>query len=122
MQLKITIPGELPDLNEIIRVAKSHPVAYANSKGVHTEIVAWGCVGVPKEQLKMPVDVTCTWYTKNLRKDPDNVSAGVKFVLDGLVQAGVLPDDRRKQINSISHHFDVDKLNPRVEIVLTEAV
>jgi hypothetical protein len=122
MQLEITIEGELPDLNEIIAIAKKHPKAYAKAKSMHTEAVAWGCAGVPKGQLKMPVDVTCTWVTKNLRKDPDNVSAGIKFVLDGLVQAGVLPGDGRKQISSISHRFGVDKLNPRVEIVLTEAV
>ena len=95
-------------------------MAYAKAKGLHTEAVAWGCAGVPKGQLKMPVDITCTWITKDLRKDPDNVSAGVKFILDGLVQAGILPDDRRKQIGSITHKFDVDKLNPRVEIVLSE--
>ena len=120
MQLEITIPGELPDLNTIIRIAKSHPMAYANAKEEHTEAVAWECVGYPKDRLEMPVDIVCTWITKDLRKDPDNVSAGVKFVLDGLVQAGILPDDRRKQINSISHRFGVDKHNPRVEITITE--
>ena len=120
MQIEITIPGELPDLNEIIRIAKSHFAAYAKAKGVHTEAVAWECVGCPRGQLTMPVDIICTWITKDLRKDPDNVSAGVKFILDGLVQAGVLPDDRRKQINSIKHEFGVDKHNPRVEVVLTE--
>ena len=121
MQLEITIPGELPDLNKIIRVAKSHPMAYANLKKQYTEQVAWACVGVPKGQLEMPVDVTCTWYTKNLTKDPDNISAGVKFILDGFVMAGILPDDRRKQINSITHEFGVDKHNPRVEVALYEA-
>ena len=96
-------------------------MAYAKAKGLHTEAVAWGCAGVPKGQRKMPVDITCTWITKNLRKDPDNVSAGIKFVLDGLVQAGIQPDDRRMQINSITHEFGVDKHNPRVEVVLREA-
>ena len=119
MHVILTIPGELPDLNEIIRIAKTHPVAYARAKEVHTEAVAWNCVG-NKPKLKMPVDIVCTWYTKDLRKDPDNVSAGVKFVLDGLVKAGILPDDRRKQINSIKHEFGVDKQNPRVEIVIKE--
>ena len=121
MQLEITIPAALPDLNQIIRIAKRHPMAYAKAKGVHTEAVAWECAGCPKGQLTMPVDITCTWITKNLRKAPDTVSAGIKFVLDGLVQAGILPDDRRKQINSITHEFGVDKHNPRVEVVLREA-
>ena len=120
MQLEITIPGELPDLNQIIRIAKSHPMAYAKAKKVYTEAVAWECVGYPKNQLEMPVDIVCTWITKDLRKDPDNISVGVKFILDGLVQAGILPDDRRKQINSIKHELGVDKHNPRVEIVITE--
>ena len=120
MQLEITIPGELPDLNQIIHIAKSHPMAYAKAKGVHTEAVAWECVGCPKAQSAMPVDRTCRWITRDLRKDPDNVSAGVKFILDGLVQAGILPDDRRKQINSITHKFGVDKHEPRVEVMLSE--
>ena len=120
MQLEITIPGELPDLNQIIRIAKSHFAAYAKAKSMHTKAVAWECAGCPKGQLAMPVDITCRWITRDLRKDPDNVSAGIKFILDGLVMAGVLPDDRRKQINSIKHEFGVDKQNPRVEIVLSE--
>ena len=70
-------------------------MAYAKAKSMHTEAVAWECAGVPKGQLAMPVDVTCTWITKDLRKDLDNVSAGIKFVLDGLVQAGILRDVRR---------------------------
>ena len=95
-------------------------MAYAKAKGVGIRKLPHGCAGCPKGQLAMPVDVTCTWITKDLRKDPDNVSAGVKFILDGLVQAGILPDDRRKQINSIKHEFGVDKQNPRVEIVIKE--
>ena len=120
MKVEITIPGELPDLNEIIKASKSHFGAYSKMKSINTEEVAWGCLGYPKRQLKMPVDVTCKWVTKNLKKDPDNVSAGVKFILDGLVLAGILHDDRRKQVNSIIHKFGVDKHYPRVEITITE--
>lgn len=64
--------------------------------------------------------VTITWYCKNKRKDKDNIMAGQKFIFDGLQKAGVLSNDGWKQIGDVTHRFEVDKRNPRVEIVLQE--
>jgi Holliday junction resolvase RusA-like endonuclease len=47
--------------------------------------------------------------------------AAQKFILDGLVRAGIIKDDSQKYINSITHRFEVDKRNPRVEVTLEEA-
>ena len=32
------------------------------------------------------VSITITWYEPNEKRDPDNVMAGQKFILDGLVK------------------------------------
>jgi hypothetical protein len=52
------------------------------------------------------VSVTCLWREPDARRDPDNVHAGVKFILDGLVDAKVIPSDRRKHIVRVSHDVE----------------
>ena len=115
----ITVPGSLPSMNEIIAASKKHWAQYSNMKKENTEAVAWVAKG---QELHRRVIVECTWYCGNKRKDPDNVQAGVKFVLDGLVEAGVLENDGWQQVAGIVHRFEIDRDNPRVEIHLREVV
>lgn len=123
MTYKIVIPGELPDLNTIIAESKRGRgkwQPYNEIKQEHTNIVAWIAKSEIKKQLKK-IDLTITWICKNRRKDKDNISGGgIKFILDGLVAAGVIENDGWKQIGDISHKFKVDKHNPRVEVEIRE--
>ena len=114
---KITIPGELPDLNTIIEVAKQHYGQYAKLKKENTESVAWIAKKLPTmERIKL----TCRWYCKDKRKDKDGIATGIKFILDGLVEAGIIANDGWKQIDSFGHEFYVDKQKPRVEVMIEE--
>ena len=64
----------------------------------------------PIKQCKL----TLFYYFKDrVRRDPDNYSG--KFILDGLVRAGVIFDDSFFNINLILK-ASVDKGNPRLEI------
>ena len=54
------------------------------------------------------------------KRDKDNIIAGQKFVLDGLVAAGIIENDGWKQVGNIFHYFEVDSENPRVEILIEE--
>lgn len=114
---KLIIPGELPDLNQIIDAAKSHYRVYSALKKENTDLVAYLVKKLPKIKR---VDLEITWYCKDKRKDKDNITAGVKFILDGLVKAGVLDNDGWKQIGDINHSLEVDKHNPRIEVMLRE--
>ena len=117
--MKITIPGSLPTMNEIIAASKSHWGQYSKMKRENTEAVTWAAKMLePMER----VVVECTWYCGDRRKDPDNIQAGVKFILDGLVEAGTLENDGWKQVAGIVHRFEIDRENPRVEIHLREVV
>lgn len=116
--MKFEIPGRLPGLNEIIAAAKSHFGAYAKMKYENTTAIAWQAKKLPAYQR---ADITITWYEPNRRRDPDNVSGGQKFILDGLVVAGVIKNDSQRYINSIKHMWGVDRENPRVEVEITEA-
>ena len=115
--MKFTIPGELPDLNQIIKASKSHYMAYSTLKKKNTELVMWASKGLKKIER---ADFTITWYCKNRRKDKDNIAAGTKFIFDGLVENGILPNDGWKQIGDVKHVFKVDKENPRIEVELEE--
>ena len=117
--MKLEIPGRLPGLNEIIAAAKSHYAKYSTEKKERTEEVAWLAkkAGLPKYER---AHLVITWYEPNSRRDPDNVMAGQKFILDGLVQAGVLPGDSQKYIAGIVHRFRVDKRRPRVEVEIID--
>ena len=67
----------------------------------------------PKQALEKSI-VTLTYYFKTKHeRDPDNYSG--KFILDGLVNAGVLVDDNFNCIE-LRLRGGYDKKNPRTEI------
>lgn len=49
------------------------------------------------------VHVEFVWVEGDRRRDLDNVSAATKFILDGLVDAGVLYDDSQRWVRSLHH-------------------
>lgn len=118
----ITIPGELPDMNTIIAESKKGRGGYqpyAIMKREYTDLVTL----IAKSKIKKTyekIDIEINWICKNKRKDKDNIQAGIKFILDGLVQANVIENDGWKQVGDIYHKFKVDKKNPRVEVRIRE--
>ena len=119
MNEKLIIHGELPGLNEIIEMSKIHWGEYAKEKRILTYEIAL----LAKTQIKrkyQKIDLAFYWYCKNRRRDKDNIIAGQRFVIDGLVQAGVIENDGWEQIGNIFHFFEVDAKNPRVEVIIKE--
>lgn len=111
------IPGRLPGLNEIVGAARYNRFSGAKQKREETERCAFWAMKI--QPIKKPVSLRIAWIEPNMRRDIDNVSGGVKFILDGLVQAGKLPNDSRRWVKSISHFFpDPDSKNPRVLIFI----
>lgn len=119
---KITIKGRLPGTNDIIGAAKKgrgNYQPYSIMKAEYTDMVAWIAKQLPKYGR---VDIAITWYEPNLRRDPDNITGGgTKFILDGLVAAGVIENDSQRFINSITHKYELDRKNPRIEVIVKEA-
>ena len=115
----IIIPGELPDLNQIIAESKNHWGSYSSLKKANTQRVAFCTKQATKRKYKK-IDLDITWYCKDKRKDKDNIMAGTKFILDGLVAAGTIQNDGWANIGEIRHKFDVDKQEPRIEVRITE--
>ena len=118
--MKIVIPGEMPGMNEIIDAAKKGRgkyQPYADMKKENTNLVTWVAKKIPR---KKRVFLEITWITKDKRRDPDNIAAAVKFIWDGLVSAGVIPNDGWNENGGWSNKFDIDKDNPRIEVTIRE--
>jgi len=117
------IPTTLPSLNEIISAAKSghgRGNAYSRMKKSVTDVVCW-CAKEAKLEPMDKVTILFYWKEKSMRKDPDGFTTGKKFICDGLVKAGVLPDDGWKYIMGFSDKWEVDKENPGVYVELYDA-
>jgi len=118
--MKFEIPGRLPGFNEIIETAKSGKgkyQPYAQMKEHYTTMIGWLAKRLPKFEK---VALIITWYEPNRHRDPDNIMAGQKFILDGLVESGIIPNDNQKHIQGILHRFAVDRKNPRVEVEIVD--
>lgn len=57
------------------------------------------------------------YYPTNRRHDLDN--SVPKFVLDGLVESGMIVDDDSKHITKLTLQCFTDKINPRTELNIT---
>lgn len=92
MQAEICFDFLPPTLNEIVEVCKDNPHKYASLKRDYTRDCAIASLGAPAFSGK--VWLAFHWQVKTKRRDPaDNTPAAAKFVLDGLVNAGILKDD-----------------------------
>jgi hypothetical protein len=116
--VRFTIPGELTDLNTYINAERGNKFQAAKIKKRNTELVCLLTKNLQTVEAK--VKIIFTWITKDEKKDPDNIAFAKKFILDGLVESGVLGNDGRKQIAGFEDKFDVDKQKPRIEIELQE--
>lgn len=78
-------------------------------------VVQEGCLMA----LWSPVDIVIDWYGWN-RVDRDNALSRVKPAIDGLVEAGLIPDDSPQHIQGITvRHVEIDRKEPRVELTIT---
>lgn len=113
--------GKLPGLNELIKAARDQD-AYGRLKKRLTA----RCAEQARDQFGEnkplgPVHIEFLWFPEHNRRDPDNVAAGGrKFILDGMVDAGVLVNDTRKHVIGFEDRFGIDRQRPRTELYLRE--
>jgi len=127
MTLDIFIPGTFPGLNDVIKTARGTRgrgsiMGAARQKAQHTERVAWQAILQCRKAFSFnkPVFVEFLWIEQSRRRDPDNIASAKKFILDGLVKAGVLVNDGWSQIAGFSDSWTVDKTKPGVQVTITE--
>ena len=122
------IPGRMPGMNDFLDLAKRQGRArssrgkvwnsYNKLKNHWMEVIHWECV----KQGIQPVEKASfefLWVERNRRRDKDNIAGGGrKLILDGLVCAGILPNDGWKQVEGWEDRFTVGR--PGVEVCIVE--
>lgn len=121
MQYKLTIPGRLPGLNELIEAERANRYKGAKLKKDAERRI---CAEIRRQlhgvHIRQPVVMRYLWVEPDRRRDRDNITAGRKFVQDALVHCKVLQNDGWKEIIGFSDDWAVDKARPRVEIEIIE--
>jgi Holliday junction resolvase RusA-like endonuclease len=110
------VEGKFPGMNNIVAASKTHYAVYAKMKKENTELFQVATANFPK--FDKPVSITFTWFYRNINRDPDNMMAAQKFVLDGLVKSGCLPNDTGREIAALNHifiHGEKDGLQIEIE-------
>jgi len=122
MTVKFTIPGRLLGLNEYIAKCRANRYAAAELKDTAETFIAHTMRQQYRGDIVPPVWVTFRWVEPNARRDYDNISGmGRKLILDAMQKAGLIGNDNREWIAGFGGEtFAVDKLNPRVEVIITE--
>ena len=119
MTLELWIPGPLPNVNDI---AGKNRWKYAKTKKEWTERIKLLARAAKLPPLKRAYFVF-EWHELHRLRNPDNIAGGgKKLILDGLVKAGVLPNDGWGEIAGWSDSFVVDKARPGVLITITPVV
>jgi hypothetical protein len=115
INMSVDIPVGLPGLNEQIRAASviyskkgsNRRTEYTEMKHffterVATELRAQGCIpDKPYDQIKVAFE----WFEPQKRRDPDNIRAAAKFVMDGLVWAGIIKNDNLTHVRGLSDEY-----------------
>lgn len=115
----LNIKGTMPGLNDYSGAERRHRQIAAKMKHEETSRVAW----VAKTQLPVftgPIHLTITYREKNRKRDKDNIAFAKKFILDGLVQAGRIPNDTWAWIDGWREAFVVDTKDPGITVIIKE--
>jgi Holliday junction resolvase RusA-like endonuclease len=115
MIAEFSIRGKLRGMNEI---ARKHHNVYSREKKTEQETIAWEIVRQKVAHFRGPVAVSFHWWEPDDRRDPDNVCAGQKVILDAMVAMKVIKNDSQEYVKELYHHFHLDAHDPRIEVVI----
>ena len=122
MKYRFEIDKRLMGLNEYTKLNRENRYLGNQAKQKEQEYIMW-CIKQQLGNLKItkPVIGHFTWIEENKRRDLDNICFAKKFILDALVQAGVLADDNRKIVTNFTDSFEyADKSKVIVELEETK--
>lgn len=119
---ELVLDGQFPDLNDWRDAIAKSPHAGRRITRECTRRVELAARVQMLPCFDGLTDFYFLWTEPNRRRDPDNIQAtGVKFVLDGLVRAGVLPDDGPRYVGRIIHEkVAYDPMNVGVAVYMTD--
>jgi len=109
----ITLPAGIPllSLNQRLHWAACNRATQSLKKA------AWAMALQAKAPSLQRAEITIEYQPPDRRRrDPDNLAPSGKACIDGLVLAGVLPDDSSAHVTAV--HYAIGAIYPRGRVVL----
>lgn len=125
MNQTFEIPGRFLGRNETEKLARTHYTKAAEAKKDETELAMDYAKKAKLRRVTVPSEVAIIFveqirYFKNGKakklRDVDNVMGAAKPILDGLVAAGVLPDDGPYWVRRVIPTVKYEPDNPHVTV------
>ena len=120
MKQIFVVPGRLPGMNEITNSNRGNRYAGAKLKKEAQATVCWAIKESGLTPVTRPFYLHCTWIEPNMRRDKDNVRAGVKFILDALQETGVIRNDGWREVVGFTDSYKVNRKDPRIIVEIEE--
>lgn len=120
---KFVINEKLPTINDIIKKTNRSRYGGAKLKSDTDTIIRnyiYESLDAGRiKKVKKPVVILIDYY-EGKRRDVDNIQSSQKFILDSLVESGVLVDDSQKYVKQIYHRIFNSKKEYSVVYLLNE--
>lgn len=113
------IEGTFPNLNDYTGANRSNRYAGSKMKRECQRRVCDAIRASGLEPVEGRADIHFTWVERNMRRDKDNIRFAAKFVLDALVECGILANDDWGHVGGLSDSFMVNAKNPRVIVTIS---
>lgn len=110
MKNRLRIDCDFIYLNEYIDRERTNRMIASSIKKKLTNTVMEQALYANCNKPKRQVDMVFSWHVKG-KHDSDNIAFAKKFVLDGMVKAGILENDNPKWVRHLKDYIyhDVDK-------------
>lgn len=111
--MEFMIIGKMPSLNEVIGKTRLNRFAGASMKkklqqDIKTQLLHQMALKGITKPLEKACDIKFTFYETNKKRDKDNLISSQKFLLDSMVEVGLLKNDGWKWINNLAYDFKID--------------
>lgn len=122
MEYMVIIPGKLPGLNQWIDAMNRNRFEGAKmKKSAQHKVEQHLAKQLRDHKIHPPVKIHYIFWEPDKRRDHDNVSGFAhKVIQDAMVNIGALKNDGWNHISGYSDDFFVDRLYPRIEIIIEE--
>jgi len=111
------IPGALPGMNEIIAASKKRYKKipyYSIIKNRYTFIII-NAIKIARIKPVNQFQLNIEWTERNKKRDPDNIAAGIKFILDSLIITGIIKNDGWAENKGWTNKFNVGT-QPKIKV------
>lgn len=101
-------------LNKYITAERQNRIVGANIKKQETSLAAMqirSAMNRGVEPFAWPCKLRFIWHVKNRRQDPDNIAFMKKYILDGMQEAGFIPNDSLRFVTGFTDDFVIDGEN-----------